>query len=147
MQFGKHVTFPVRAKISLAFAKPNRTYIVFTDDVFLCLFFNLHTRRVEHKNVLSVLGQATEQEPFLVILEHSSVVSNRLFQPVLVIYALFNVLFVFVRVNREIWKNSFWSNVVTRSGKGFRCLCVCQLILLLVFTACTRITIIIGKFL
>ncbi|XP_078347904.1 NT-3 growth factor receptor-like isoform X2 [Oculina patagonica] len=30
-------------------------------------------RRVEHKNVLSVLGQATEQEPFLVILEHTPV--------------------------------------------------------------------------
>ena len=33
------------------------------------------TRHVEHKNVLSVLGQATEQEPFLVILEHTPVVS------------------------------------------------------------------------
>lgn len=28
-------------------------------------------RCVEHKNVLSVLGQSTEQEPFLVVLEHS----------------------------------------------------------------------------
>lgn len=38
------------------------------------LFF-LTNRRVEHKNLLSVLGQSTEQEPFLVILEHSPLVS------------------------------------------------------------------------
>lgn len=30
-------------------------------------------RRVEHKNLLTVLGQATEQEPYLIILEHTPV--------------------------------------------------------------------------
>lgn len=38
-------------------------------------------RRVEHKNLLTVLGQATEQEPYLIILEHTPVVSYDYYIP------------------------------------------------------------------
>ena len=67
MHLRKHVTFPVMQRY------------VFPIDWNKLVYSLIFTRRVEHKNVLSVLGQATEQEPFLVILEHSSVVSDRLF--------------------------------------------------------------------
>lgn len=38
-------------------------------------------RRVEHKNLLTVLGQATEQEPYLIIFEHTPVVSYDYYIP------------------------------------------------------------------
>ena len=74
----KHVIFPVRQSCVFPFDW-KEACTSFSWATLSYAYSLIFTRRVEHKNVLSVLGQATEQEPFLVILEHSSVVSNRLF--------------------------------------------------------------------